>query len=1128
MSVTISNNYREKIDFYNNVIMNTFMSSEKYKLMNIMSLNDANSCISSLEKLNNMLRTCDIDHDATSENATSENATSENATSENATSENADMEIIDTLQFVNNSLSNIIKLFGTYRIDDLLLICFGKAFYQKNIINNKNYERYKLLSRFCHPINYKILNWANKKGSAIKNNNSKNLQEKPSIHKNRLVDDIMLVERAENFECFDLARTNQNFKIRISGLKFVIHSPENKQTVVIYCVVDDIIPNCMNYKSISDKLYDLNCIELDDNVYNHTTWSRYIDTLTLKELFIYNIRELYEKYVGIINQVNLLKQKTIFQIVQEFVGSELYTQRTIIIQLLINSDRQEFQYIAYLLYDLLSNETNGNIDTQEQNNILDSLPWKYKHYFKEAMSQTIAYTNQLHNFDNNKIPLEQQICLMKVSDYVKEKAMQKLKEVKSKADDSGSKARQYLEGLLKIPFSIFIKEDIFDVKYNIKQEFNKVITLIKSLDKSRFRSSSQKWIFDIISKIEQDGLIAEYTTQTTQTKNYNIYEITRLLTYIKTDINLKHHILENIQTNISKLKKGQLIQAYSCIYDKSKPDSKLDLSIIRQSILEYITKYLDQHGKQETPEQIIDALIDNLSTIVNREIYNNYSLTRQSIENIEKYNRDIITYIEDTNAILDRSVYGHKNAKKSIERIIGQWINGETSGYCFGFEGAPGVGKTSLAKKGIANCLNNKDGVSRPFALIAIGGSSNGSILDGHNYTYVGSSWGKIVDILIEKRCMNPIIFIDELDKVSKTEQGKEIISILTHLTDSTQNSVFQDKYFSGINIDLSKVLFIFSYNDPDLIDRILLDRIHRIKFDNLTIDDKLVITSEYIIPEITKNLGLSNSIVIDNQTIKYLIEAYTNESGVRKLKEIIFDILADINLEVLKNNQEYIIPYNLTCKKIDDILRERPKIRHVKINDEPRTGIINGLWANALGKGGILHIESSFMTSSNVLELKLTGMQGEVMKESMQVAKTLAWNLLDDETKTRLQQEFEKTTLQGVHIHVPEGATPKDGPSAGTAITTCLYSLLTGRKIKNNIAITGEICLQGNVTAIGGLELKIIGGINAGVDTFLFPEENKDDYRLFLDKYRENSIIKGVTFHMIKHIRDVLHLVLV
>ena len=187
-------------------------------------------------------------------------------------------------------------------------------------------------------------------------------------------------------------------------------------------------------------------------------------------------------------------------------------------------------------------------------------------------------------------------------------------------------------------------------------------------------------------------------------------------------------------------------------------------------------------------------------------------------------------YMNNVKKILDDSIYGHSKAKQQIERIIGQWINGQQDGYCFGFEGAPGLGKTTLAKKGLSKCLINENGEGRPFSMIQMGGDTNGSTLHGHSYTYVGSTWGSIVQILIDKKCMNPIIFIDEVDKISKTEHGREIVGILTHLLDSTQNDCFQDKYFSGIDLDLSKALFILSYNDVDSIDKILLDRIHRIK----------------------------------------------------------------------------------------------------------------------------------------------------------------------------------------------------------------------------------------------------------------------------------------------------------
>jgi ATP-dependent Lon protease len=276
------------------------------------------------------------------------------------------------------------------------------------------------------------------------------------------------------------------------------------------------------------------------------------------------------------------------------------------------------------------------------------------------------------------------------------------------------------------------------------------------------------------------------------------------------------------------------------------------------------------------------------------------------MDNIKQIN-DYMKYVTTT---LNQSVYGHDKAKKQIERIISQWINGEQDGYCFGFEGPPGVGKTSLSKKGLSNCLTDDNGNSRPFAMIQMGGDSNGSTLHGHNYTYVGSTWGSIVQILIDKKCMNPIIFIDEVDKISKTEHGKEIVGILTHLLDPTQNDCFQDKYFSGIDLDLSKALFILSYNDVEAIDKILLDRVHRIKFSSLSLEDKLIICKSHILPEVYKKMGLEDMILFDEDVLKFIIDEYTSESGVRKLKEILFEIVGEINLDILKNSdKDYEIP---------------------------------------------------------------------------------------------------------------------------------------------------------------------------------------------------------------------------
>ena len=379
---------------------------------------------------------------------------------------------------------------------------------------------------------------------------------------------------------------------------------------------------------------------------------------------------------------------------------------------------------------------------------------------------------------------------------------------------------------------------------------------------------------------------------------------------------------------------------------------------------------------------------------------------------------------------------------------------------------------------------------------------------------------------------MNPIIFIDELDKVSRTEHGKEIIGILTHLIDSTQNDHFNDKYFNGIGLDLSKALFIFSYNDAALIDRILLDRIHRIKFKHLSTEDKLVITHKYILPEMFQKMGMNGVIEFTDDIIEYIITEYTYEPGVRKLKEILFEIIGEINISTLKEeiaSSKLSLPIQITE---DDIkykyLKHRTPVNPKKIHKEPLVGTINGLWANALGRGGIIPIETRYFPSGTFLDLKLTGLQGDVMKESMNVAKTLAWSLLKKDKMKRLSKEMDETKYQGIHIHCPEGAVPKDGPSAGAAITTALYSLFSKKKIKHNIGMTGEINLQGRVTAIGGLDLKILGGIRAGVKEFVYPKENEKQFKEFYDEYKDKPVLNGIVFHEVETIHDVVELVFV
>ena len=459
-----------------------------------------------------------------------------------------------------------------------------------------------------------------------------------------------------------------------------------------------------------------------------------------------------------------------------------------------------------------------------------------------------------------------------------------------------------------------------------------------------------------------------------------------------------------------------------------------------------------------------------------------------------KYQADKLSYLQEVRKTFDEAVYGHKEAKLQLERIFAQWINGESKGAILGLQGPPGTGKTSLAKRGLSRCLKDKDGNSRPFVFLPIGGSVNGSTLVGHNYTYVGSTWGRIADILMTSECMNPIIFIDEIDKVSHTEHGREIISILTHLTDLTQNDEFEDKYFAGVKLDLSKALIVFSFNDISLIDPILRDRITVIETKPLNLHEKIVILNDYMIPEIFAEVGFDKSeIIFSNELLEFIITTYTNEAGVRKIKEKIYDIIRDINLKRF-HDQTIMLPYTVTRKYIERLFENKPKVRIKKIYSEPAIGLVNGLYATVSGIGGLTVIQVMKYPSTNMLELNLTGKQGDVMKESVNYALKIAFSLLSDELKEKIIDDANNKKAFGFHVHTPEAAVPKDGPSAGAAITLALYSQLTGIKVNNKIAMTGEIDLLGHVTAIGGVNAKLNGAKKAGATLALIPKENEED----------------------------------
>jgi len=1060
----------EKTLYFQEIMRNTILHVQQLKTHDIFSNSDINLCIQNIndvyEKSIDIIENIRDVHPSQSANHTEYNE-----------------KMINLLQNIIDKLSIILCSFGTKHFDDLLYICIGSQ-QTKIVCNNIDLQdKIELIRKYIHPIGYKSISAP-----------TRDTHKGEHLCINKMTEDILHIERSHSYECYDIdTQHKHNFFSKMNGIRVVIQNTTSQKALIITGIVDDIVVRTISNRYINTRRNEiLSNIPEGSNI-DKNILTKYIDMMTLKDFLLFGTEDIYKKYWIAVKDICMIKENKPDFIIKKFVEMDIYAQRDMIVNLLSYNIDDEVKYMTYLLYDVITANNIGmsnqnhiigeTMDTKDQILIYDSLSWPAKMHFKDVMKFTVKYTQDMVNkYDINRVSIEQQIYLMKVPEYIKEKAMVKLKEIKGKSDDSSSKAKQYLEGLLKIPFGVYREEQLLKI---VKTNNARFIQLLRQLP-PLYNNIIDTCTFPQKQKYTNVELL-KYSSM--------------LLKYIESSP-IDTETIMNTFDKLSKPYKELVVKYIHSIILRDNIEYKISLNITKktranmQGILDIYPQY-----KTEIFSYIFQYTTINHNNLL-KHIVPEITIVRNAVKQVERE----MTNITD---ILNKSIYGHEYAKNQILKIIGQWMNGEQTGYCFGFEGSPGVGKTSVAKKGLAKCLIDQNGQSRPFAFIALGGSSNGSTLEGHSYTYVNSIWGRITDILMESKCMNPIIYIDELDKVSKTEHGKEIIGILTHLIDTTQNDCFQDKYYNGINLDLSKALFIFSYNDPDNIDRILLDRIHRIRFNNLTLDDKMIIVREYILPEINAKMGFTDIVEFDDKIIEYIIETYTLEPGVRKLKEVLFDLFGEINLELLKSTDESIvIPITISIEDLDTkYLKKYNKMQITKIPQSPNIGIINGLWANALGKGGIIPIETMFFPSSTFLELRLTGLQGNIMKESMNVAKSLAWKLTSIERKRELIKQFEETKCQGLHIHCPEGAVSKDGPSAGTAITIAIYSLLNNIPINNTIAITGEINLQGQVSAIGGLDCKILGGIKAGVKIFLYPEANANDYHDFIEKYGELSV---------------------
>ncbi|ARR00637.1 endopeptidase La [Campylobacter porcelli] len=449
--------------------------------------------------------------------------------------------------------------------------------------------------------------------------------------------------------------------------------------------------------------------------------------------------------------------------------------------------------------------------------------------------------------------------------------------------------------------------------------------------------------------------------------------------------------------------------------------------------------------------------------------------------------------VKDVQKELDSDHFGLEKPKRRIVEYFGlkELLHSrgleDNNGAILCFVGPPGIGKTSLANS-ISNALK------RELVRIALGGLEDVNELRGHRRTYIGAMPGRIVQGLIEAKSMNPVVVLDEIDKIARSYKG-DPTAVLLEILDPEQNSKFRD-YYLNFHIDLSKVIFIATANDASAIPAPLRDRMEFIWLNSYTPQEKFEIAKRYLWPNELKKHGLKSSeVTIKKDALNLLISDYTRESGVRNLRHRIADILRKSALEILNNTTQKV---SITTKNLENYLDK--KVFEIEIvGNKNEIGIANGLAWTAVG-GDVLKIEAIKIKGKGAMQI--TGQLGDVMKESATIAFSLVKSLIDrGEIKIpkNLIQKDDKDKEKAVydsydlHIHVPEGATPKDGPSAGITMTTVIASILSDTPIYSDVAMTGEITLSGKVLPIGGLKEKLIAAYKAGVKRAIIPSKNYD-----------------------------------
>ncbi|MEI8301135.1 MAG: endopeptidase La, partial [Chlamydiota bacterium] len=583
---------------------------------------------------------------------------------------------------------------------------------------------------------------------------------------------------------------------------------------------------------------------------------------------------------------------------------------------------------------------------------------------------------------------------------------------------------------------------------------------------------------------------------------------------------LQNSINQKIEATISKTQREFFLREQLKTIKKElgleKDDKSCDLE-----------KFQERLNKRVTPPDVLKVIKEEMDKLSVLEVQSaEYSVCRNYLDWLTIIPWGIYNDESDNLAhakqVLDEDHYGLKDIKECILEFISVGkLCGGVKGNIICLVGPPGVGKTSIGKS-IARALNRK------FYRFSVGGMRDEAEIKGHRRTYIGAMPGKIAQALKITESMNPVIMLDEVDKMGSSYQG-DPGSALLEVLDPEQNKEFLDHYLD-VRCDLSDVLFIITANLLDTIPPALRDRMDVLRLSGYILEEKVEIANKYLIPKNRKEMGLKASeVVFTKDGIQEVINNYAREAGVRSLEKNIKKILRKVAVKVVHQLEEAenlaekksktddskekvtieVEPTRISAKNLEEFLG-KPVFTSDRYYENTPVGVCLGLAWTSLG-GATLYIEAIKVPGEKT-KMMLTGQAGDVMKESSQIA----WSYLQSALKLYAPDKtfFEK---EEVHIHIPEGATPKDGPSAGITMVTALLSLLLGQSVKQNLGMTGELTLTGKVLPIGGLKEKLIAAKRSGVKELIFPKENNRDYDELPDYLK-----KGLKVHFVSDYEQV------